>query len=196
MGFTTASNTSIIVRVEPIEMKDQNGHGPRVCLRRAGRQTADKVTTLGIRRVERGACGSSGPTRCGAWSSTYQSYDAATRRHVVNDVYSSYNDFGQLARLSEAHRRSDRGGRLGRRDRRHALRRTRLRATASGGLFTKGLRLTDVTYPNSRVLHYGVFERVGRRSGPRDATFRTSMPTASRLAQYTYLGLGRIVKAD
>lgn len=71
--------------------------------------------------------------------------------------------------------------------------------SASSGEFTKGLRQTSVRYPNGRLVHqtYGssgsADDNLNRLLAIKDDS--SGSPGAS-LAEYTYLGLGRVVIQD
>jgi len=155
-----------------------------------GRQTADKVTTLGtggdgtVRRIER-----SYDARRGVKETV--SYDAATAGNVVNEVERQYGDLGRFAKEYQEHSGAVDGNTL---YVEHAY-----DGTEVSDELTKGLRPTSVRYPNGRLVHYtygssgSAADNLGRLEAIKDDSAGSPGATA---ASYSYLGLGTVVIED
>lgn len=174
------------------ETKDQSETVHAFEFDKLGRQTHDRITTLGagvdgaVRRV----------------STTYDvrglvekitSYDNAmiSSGNAVDEVVREYNDLGLLSKEYQEH-----GGAktpstpyVG----------YNYDTTASAGEFTKGLRLTSIRYPDGRLVHhtYGTSgsddDNLNRLAAIQDDSSGSPGVT---LAAYTYLGLNRVVIQD
>lgn len=171
---------------EITKITDQGGTVHEFDFDLLGRQTHDRVTTLGsgvdgaVRRI----------------SSTYEvrgmresvtSYDNATvgSGSIVNDTMFTYNSFGQLTADYQSHSGSVNTGSSPKVQ----------YAYASGSANT--IRPTTVTYPNGRVVTYG-YDSSNSMS---DALSRVAAVIdddggATRLADYSYLGQQSFVETD
>jgi len=174
------------------ERKDQLGTVHTYESDKAGRVTDDRVTTL--------ASGVDGAVR--RVTTTYDirglrekitSYDNATvgSGNAVNEVVYEYNDLGQPVKEYQEHE--------GAKDASTLYVGYNYDTTASGGLYTKGLRATSVRYPNGRLVHL----TYGSSGSTADAINRVDTiaddsggSPGTTLSQYTYLGSGRIVVED
>ncbi|MEX2188730.1 MAG: RHS repeat domain-containing protein, partial [Pirellulales bacterium] len=170
---------------QAIEVKDQNGTVHEYDYDKAGRRTVDRVATVGsgidssIRRIEfsytdRGAIDS------------ITSFNAATGGGVVNEVELVYNAYGQLQFDKQEH-----GGAV-------VTNTPKVEYSYADGSGNH-VRLTKITYPNGRKLHF----TYGSASSIADALSRvaavaddSSGSPGTHLAEYSYLGLDGIVKVD
>ncbi|MFN5196038.1 MAG: RHS repeat-associated core domain-containing protein, partial [Planctomyces sp.] len=167
-------------QAETTKITDQAGTVHEFDFDKLGRQTHDRVTTLGsgvdgaVRRI----------------SSTYEvrgmresitSYDNATvgSGSIVNDTKFTYNSFGQLTADYQSHSGAVNTGSSPKVQ----------YAYASGSANT--IRPTTVTYPNGRVVTYGY----DSSNSMADALSRVAAVIdndggATHLADYSYLGCG------
>jgi RHS repeat-associated protein len=180
---------------ERTQMKDQNGTVHAYLYDLLGRQLEDQVTVLGtgidgsVQRITtsyevRGFVETITSYNCLPTSSSSSSSSSGSAG-VVNQVQFVYNSFGQLVTDYQEH-----GGAVNTS--------TSLNVQydyADGSAGTN--RLTQITYPNGRVLLYGY------NSGTDDAVNRVSYledqagsSAAVQLAAYSYLGLGGIVQVN
>jgi len=165
---------------ETKKITDQGGTVHQFDFDKLGRQTHDRITTLGsgvdgaVRRI----------------SSTYEvrgmresvtSYDNATvgSGSIVNDTKFAYNGFGQLTADYQSHSGAVNSGSSPKVQ----------YAYASGSANT--IRPTTVTYPNGRVVTYGY----DSSNSMADALSRVAAVIdddggATHLADYSYLGSG------
>ncbi len=175
---------------ELIETKDQNGTVHQFDYDPLGRQTADKVTTLGsgvdyaVRRIERDY-----EVRGMVEQVTRYSNVEGGGLYVVGDVQLAYNHLGQLTADRQEH--SDYV------DQDTPSVRYAYDPSASNGQFTKSSRPTTLTYPNGRLLRYeyssGADDTLGRISFLADDN---GGAVGTHLAEYTHLGLGQVVRVD
>lgn len=171
---------------EPTQLTDQNGNVHQYSYDVLGRQTADAVTTLGsgvdgtVRRLETSYNTQGLPEK-------FTSYDASSSGSVVNQVQRVYNGLGQLTTEYQEH-----SGAV------NTSTSPKVQYTytemASGA---NNSRLTSMTYPNGRVLHYayasGLDDSISRLSYLADDNGSGGIGT--HLEEYSYLGLGTIVRA-
>ena len=164
-----------------IELKDQTATVHEYVLDALGRVTADKITTLGtgvdgtVRRIQRAY-------EVRGMVDQITSYDAATAGNKLNEVVREYNDFGQLSKDYQEHEGAKDANTL---DVQYA--------------YTNGssnhTRLTGITYPNARVLHHEYSS--GDDNNLSRLTYLSETNSAgTHYAEYTYLGLGRVLKTD
>ncbi|MFO0248393.1 MAG: RHS repeat-associated core domain-containing protein, partial [Planctomyces sp.] len=173
-------------QAETTKITDQAGTVHEFDFDKLGRQTHDRVTTLGsgvdgaVRRI----------------SSTYEvrgmresitSYDNATvgSGSIVNDTKFTYNSFGQLTADYQSHSGAVNTGSSPKVQ----------YAYASGSANT--IRPTTVTYPNGRVVTYGY----DSSNSMADALSRVAAVIdddggATHLADYSYLGQQSFVETD
>ncbi len=163
------------------ETKDQNGTVHAFEYDKLGRSTADKATTLGtdvddaVRRIERDY-----EVRGMLVKTT--NYDAATGGYAVNEVDLSYNDFGQPKVEHQEH------------DGQVDQNTSQVQYAHADGT-NNHARLTAITYPNGRVLHHEYSS--GNDSNLSRLSYLSDVDAnGTRLAEYTYLGAGQIVKVD
>ncbi len=166
---------------ERIWTKNQNGTIREFEYDKLGRRTADKATTLGtdvdnaVRRIER-------DYEVRGMLEKATNYDAATGGFAVNEVELSYDDFGQPKVEHQEH------------DGAVDQDTSEVQYAHANGL-NNHARLTATTYPNGRVLHHeystGDDNNLSRLSYLSDVD-----ANGTRLAEYTYLGAGQIVKVD
>ncbi len=169
-----------------IRMRDQNGTVHEYDYDQLGRQTQDRVTTLAsgvdgaVRRI-----GTSYEKR--GLVEKITSYDDAVvgSGNVVNEVQNAYNDFSQLTAQYQAH-----GGAVNTSTSPNVQ-----YAYADGS--ANHVRPVSVTYPGGRIVRYEY------DSGDDDALSRISYladdasgSVGTHLAEYSYLGLGMVVKVD
>ncbi len=177
---------------ERTETKDQNETVRAFDYDKLGRQVHDRVVTVGsgvdgaVRRISstydvRGSI---------AGVATYD--DPATGSgNVVNELVFEYNDLGMPVREYQEHQGTKHSNTL--------YVQYDYDTTASGGVFTRGLRPTSVRYPNGRRIHLdygpsgGIADALGRVAAIREDDAGSPGDT---LAKYEYLGLGRIVTED
>jgi RHS repeat-associated protein len=169
---------------EVIWRKDQNGTIHEFDFDDLGRRTIDKVTTLGtgvvgdVLRIQ---------TAFDALDRVVsaESYSAATGGTLLNEVELVYNGFGQVTESKQEHDGA-------------------VDASTFKVLYTYSeaesgdpvSRLKSIVYPDSAGTVYGHYDQ-----GSEDhdwilvrpsAVSNSSSPTAARLADYTYEGLGRV----
>ena len=166
--------------------EDQNGTVHSFDYDKLGRQTQDRVTTLGsgvdgaVRRIA-----TSYEVR--GMRETITSYDNANvgAGSVVNENSFEYNDFGQLTKEYQSH-----AGTVN----------TSTTPNVQYG-FANGsgntIRPTTLTYPNGRVLTYDY----GSSAGMADALSRVAAlvdddVSSTHLTDYEYLGLSSFVEVD
>ena len=174
------------------ETKDQNGSIHAFEFDKLGRQIHHRIPTLGtgvddaVRRI----------------STTFEvrglvekitSYDNAAigSGNVVDEIVREYNDLGLLLKEYQEHG--------GAKDANTPYVGYNYDESATGGEFTKGLRLTSLRYPDGRLVHhtYGTSgsdaDNLNRLDAIKDDS--SGSPGAT-LAQYTYLGLDQVVVLD
>ncbi len=166
---------------ELIETKDQNGTVHEFEYDKLGRKTADKATTLGtdvdnaVRRIKR-------DYEVRGMVERVTHYDAASGGYAVGEVELSYDDFGQPIADHQEH-----DGEVGEET-------PKVQYAYADGT-DNHVRLVSITYPNDRVLHHeyssGNDNNLSRVSYLSDVD-----ANGTRLAEYTYLGHGQIVKVD
>ncbi|MBL7041600.1 MAG: RHS repeat-associated core domain-containing protein [Pirellulaceae bacterium] len=174
------------------ETKDQNGSIHAFEFDKLGRQTHDRVTTLGT--------GVDGAVR--RISTTFEvrgpvekitSYDNAAigSGNVVNEIVREYNDLAMLVKGFQEHGGAKNGNTpyVG----------YNYDESAAEGEFTKGLRLTSLRYADGRLVHhtYGTSgsdaDHLNRLDAIKDDS---SGSPGAMLAAYTYLGLDQVVVED
>jgi RHS repeat-associated protein len=120
------------------------------------------------------------------------SYSDAACTTIVNEVQYAFGDLGQLAREYQAHAGA-------------VNTETTLyvgydyMASAQAGVYTKGMRLKSVRYPNERLVHY----RYGSEGSIGEMLSRLTTIQADSdglpgqtLASYAYNGVGRMVREE
>ena len=164
---------------------DQNGTVHAYDYDKLGRQTQDRVTTLGanvddaVRRIEM-------TYEVRGMRKHLTSYDNPTvgQGTVVNDVQFAYNDFGQLVSDYQAH-----GGAV------NTSTTPKSEYTYASGA-DNTIRPTALVYPNSRQLNYSY----GTAGEIDDACSRVNAiednATSIDLAAYEYLGMNTFVNVD
>ena len=170
------------------ELKDQIETVHQYSYDKLGRQTEDKVSTLGtgvdgaVRRIERTYTVRGGLEKV-------SSYDAATAGNVVNEVLREYNDLEMLTKEYQEHEGAKDGSTL--------YVEYNYDETVVDNEYTKGLRLKSVRYPDARLVHYTYGSGDGDKLNRLDAIKDDSSGSPGiTLAEYTYLGLGTIVIED
>lgn len=171
---------------EITEVQDQGNTVHSYEFDKLGRQTQDRITTLGtgvdgsVRRIET-------TYELRGMQQTISSYDNVSigLGNVVNEVQFSYNDFGQLITDYQSHSGS-----------------VSVSTTPKVQYnFANGsdniIRPTALTYPDGRVLTYNY----GTTDGVDDAISRVSAlvdddMSSTHLVNYKYLGLKRFVEVD
>jgi YD repeat-containing protein len=171
---------------QPIQMTDQNGSVHQYSYDSLGRQTADAVTTLGsgvddaVVRLETAYNDQGLPY-------LFTSYDAASSGSVVNEVQREFNGLGQITTEYQEHSGAVNTSTSPKVEDAYS-------EMASGANHS---RLKSMTYPNGRVLHYvyssGIDSDISRLSYMADDN--GSGGVATHLEEYSYLGLGTIVRA-
>jgi RHS repeat-associated protein len=162
-----------------IRMQDQNGSMHEYEYDALGRQTADKVTTLGagvdgaVRRI-----GQSYEVR--GLVENVTSYSDAAGTTPVNEVQNVYNSFGQLKEQYQEHSGSVNTGTTPKVE----------YAYADGSANTT--RSTSLTYPNGRVLDY-LYDDTHADKLSRVRTLRWD---GTDVCRYSYLGLNTFVATD
>ena len=169
-----------------LTMRDQNGSVHSYSYDKLGRQTQDRVTTLGsgvdgaVRRI-----GTSYEKR--GLVEKITSYDDAAvgSGNVVNEVQNAYNDFSQLTAQYQAH-----GGAV------NTGTSPKVQYAYANGS-ANHVRPVSVTYPNGRIVRFeynsGADDSLSRLSYLADDA---SGSVGTHLAEYTYLGLRMAVKVD
>jgi RHS repeat-associated protein len=174
------------------ETKDQNETVHAFDYDKLGRRIHDRVTSLGG--------GVDGTAR--RISTTYDvsglvegvaTYDdsAVGSGNVRNELVFEYNDLGMPVKEYQEHAGVQDGNTL--------YVQYDYDTTASGGVFTHGLRPISMRYPNGRRIHLdygandGMDDALGRVAALRDDD---SGSPGDMLAEYAYLGIGRIVVED
>jgi RHS repeat-associated protein len=163
------------------EMRDQNGTVHTYDYDKLGRQTHDRVTTLGS-GVDNSVLRISTTYDVRGLVSKITSVNSATVNSgtVQNEVQNDYNDFGQLTAQHQAHSGAVVVGTTPKVQYGYA--------TGSAN----HVRPTSLTYPNGRVLTYDYTgmdaDNLSRIVGLVDGV--------THLADYTYLGLGTVVKVN
>ncbi|NQT40548.1 MAG: RHS repeat-associated core domain-containing protein [Planctomycetes bacterium] len=167
-----------------IEKTDQNGTVHEFTFDDLGRQTSDKVTTVGT-GIDDAVLRLSTTFEKRGLPEKLTSYDADSGGSVVNEVELVHNDFGQLVTEYQEHESSVETSTT-----------PKVQYTypdGSGG----HIRLQKMTYPNGRVL------RAEYNTGLDDAMNRVSYladddngSVGTHLADYSYLGSGSIVQVD
>ncbi len=168
------------------ETKDQNGTIHQFEYDLLGRRTVDKVTLPdpntfnvdgGVLRIERGY-----EVRGMVERVTNYSNVNGGALYVVNEVELVYDDFGNLIADHQEHD--------------DAVNQDTLQvqyAHANGA--ANHARLTAITYPNDRVLHHEY--STGNDNNLSRLSYLSDVDAGgTRLAEYTYLGAGQIVKVD
>ena len=174
------------------EKKDQNGTVHVFEFDGLGRLVHDRATTLGtdVDGAVRRTCTT---YEVRGMAEKITNYDSAAvgGGSVVNEVVFEYNDLGMLAKEHQEHE--------GAKDASTLYVQYNYDETASGGEFSKGLRLSSMRYPNGRLVHYtygssgGDGDNLNRLAAIKDDSGGSPGDT---LASYTYLGLGTIVIED
>jgi hypothetical protein len=106
----------------------------------------------------------------------------------LNEILREYNDLGMLTKEYQEHE--------GAKDSSTLYVEHAYDDTAASGVFTKGLRLKSVRYPNGRLVHFtygssgSMADNLARLDAIKDDS--AGSPGAT-LASYTYVGLGLIV---
>jgi RHS repeat-associated protein len=168
------------------KITDQGGTVHEFDFDMLGRQTHDRITTLGsgvdgsIRRI-------SSTFEVRGMRESFTSYDNATvgSGSIVNDTKFTYNSFGQVTADYQSHSGAVNTGSSP----------NVQYAYASGSANT--IRPTNVTYPNGRVVTYGY----DSSSSMADALSRVAAVIdndggATHLADYSYLGQQSFVETD
>ncbi|MEJ7594318.1 MAG: hypothetical protein WKF77_22505 [Planctomycetaceae bacterium] len=171
---------------ETTKITDQGGTVHEFDYDKLGRQTQDRITTLGsgvdgaVRRI-------SSTFEVRGMRESVTSYDNATvgSGSIVNDTKFSYNSFGQLTADYQSHSGAVNTGSSPKVQ----------YAYASGSANT--IRPTTVTYPNGRVVTYGY----DSSNSMADALSRVAAVIdndggATHLAYYSYLGQQSFVETD
>ena len=163
-------------QVDPIEVKDQNGTVHAYVYDGLGRQTADKITTVGtgvddsVRRIAR-------MYEVRGMTEHITSYDAASDGNVVNDVLREYDTLGRMTKEYQEHSGAKDDNTL-------------YVETAYENMAT-ALRPTLIRYPNGRQLFFDYSgtddNRLNRLTKILDSD------DVTLLAEYTYLGAGTMV---
>ena len=157
-----------------------------------GRRTHDRVTTVGT-GVDNAVLRVSTTYDIRGLVDKLTSYDNATvgSGSVVNEIVSEYDDLGLLSKEYQEHE--------GAKDANTLYVGYNRDTTVASGEYTKGLRLKSVRYPNARLVHT-TYSTSGTTP---DATNRldaikddNSGSPGNSFADYSYLGLGRIVIED
>jgi YD repeat-containing protein len=167
---------------EVTEIKDQNETVHALDYDKLGRQTQDRVSTLGT-GVEGAVRRIASTFEVRGMREKITSYDNATvgSGGVVNEVQFAYNDFGQITHDYQAH-----GGTV------NTSTTPKVQyGYASGSANT--IRPTAITYPDGRVITYDY----GTVGGMNDSLSRISAIVdddtgSTHLADYSYLGLGAV----
>ncbi len=168
------------------ERKDQNETVHVFELDKLGRQTHDRVTSVGS-GIDNAVLRLSRTYEVRGLVEKATSYDNATvgSGAIVNEVQFSYNDFGQLENDYQSHSGAVNTGTT-----------PKVAYTYANGS-ANHVRRTKITYPNGRFLHIGynsgADESLGRVSFLADDS---SGSPGTHLAEYTYLGLGMVAKVD
>ena len=164
---------------EPTEVKDQNGTVHEYVYDAIGRQTADKVTTVGngvddfVRRIAK-------TYEVRGMTEHVTSYDAVTDGNVVNDVLRQYDTLGRLTREYQEHEGVKDANTL-------------YVETAWENIAT-ALRPTSVRYPNGRQVFFDYSGTDDNKLNRLTKILDTDDVTS--LAEYTYLGIGTMVIED
>jgi len=162
-----------------IEMADQNGSTHQYDYDLLGRQTDDRVTTLGdgvddaVRRIS-----TSYDVR--GLEEKITSYDAATGGNVANEVQNAYNDFGQLVDQYQEHDGAVDTG---------TTPKVQYGYVNGTGNTT---RQTSMTYPNGRVLQHLYDDSAADKL----SRIRTLHWDGTDVCRYDYLGLNTSVTTD
>lgn len=160
-------------------MTDQNGSTHAYDYDMLGRQTADKVTTLGdgvdgaVRRIEKSY-------EVRGLIEKISSFDATTFGDVVNESQSLYNAFAQLASQYQAH-----DGAV------NTSTTPKVQYGYADGS-DNTIRLTSMTYPDGRILEY----RYDDEAADQLSRIRTLRWDGEDACQYSYLGLSTFVTTD
>jgi RHS repeat-associated protein len=171
---------------EVTEMKDQNGTIHAYDFDKLGRQTQDRVTTLGtdvdgaVRRIAT-------TFEVRGMKEKLTSYDNATvgSGSIVNEVQFAYNDFGQVAADYQSHSGAVNTGTT-----------PKVQYSYANGS-ANTIRQTGIMYPNARV----ITSDYGAANGADDALSRVASivdddMASTHLADYSYLGLNTFVEVD
>jgi YD repeat-containing protein len=172
------------------ETKDQNETVHAFDYDKLGRRIHDRVATVGsgvdgaVRRTS-----STYDVRGSVASVTTYDDPAAGSGNVLNELVFEYNDLGMPVREYQEHQGAKHGNTL--------YVQYDYDTAASDGIFTHGLRPTSLRYPNGRRIDLdygpggGMADALGRVAAIRDDDAGTPGDT---LAEYAYLGIGRIVQ--
>jgi RHS repeat-associated protein len=172
--------------------KDQNGSIHVYEYDALGRMLHDRVTTVGS-GVDETVLRISTTYNLRGQVETLSSYDNATvgSGNVVNQVVFEYDEHGLLVEEYQEHD--------GAKDANTPYVGYDYDTSASSGVFTKGLRLTSLRYPNGRLVHY----TYGSSGSSADALGRIaaindddSGSPGDALAEYGYLGAASIIQVD
>ncbi len=168
------------------ERKDQNETVHVFEFDKLGRQTHDRVTSVGS-GIDNAVLRLSRTYEVRGLAEKATSYDNATvgSGNIVNEVQFSHNDFGQLENDYQSHSGAVNTGTTPKVS----------YAYANGS--ANHVRRTKITYPNGRLLHIGYNSgddaNLGRVSFLADDS---SGSPGTHLAEYTYLGVGMVAKVD
>jgi len=171
---------------EVTKATDQNGTVRQFDYDALGRQTHDRVTTLGtdvdgaVRRI-------STAFEVRGMREKITSYNSETvgSGSVVNEVQFAYNDFGQITHDYQAHSSTV-----------NASTTPKVQYGYADGS-SNTIRPTTITYPNGRVITYDY----GSANSIADAASRIASivdddMALTHLADYSYLGLGTFIGVD
>ena len=171
---------------ERIETKDQNGTVHAFDFDKLGRQTQDRVTTLGtavdgaVRRIATTFEVRGMKVKLTSWNG-----ETIGSGSVVNEVQFAYNNFGQITADYQAH-----GGVV------NTSTTPKVQyGYADGSANT--IRPTTLTYPNGRAITYdyaasnSMADALSRKAGIVDDDI-----SATHLADYSYLGVNSFVLVD
>ena len=168
---------------QQVEVKDQNQTVHDYLFDAVGRQTEDLVSlpTSNPQNIDDSVLRIDRAYEVRGMIEEITSYSNTGGTNVVNQVLDEYNDWGLLSQEYQEHSGATNGStpsvQYG------------YDLSSSGGVITKGLRPTGITYPNGTALGYGY------NSGYDDALNRVSYLAegGSHVAEYTYLGLSQIL---
>jgi RHS repeat-associated protein len=183
-GSASSSERDVLVvnaLGDRVSLTDRDGTVHQYAYDALGRRVSDAVSTLGaqvssssVRRIEVGY------DSAGIQART-TSYDAASGGNVLNEVFRTYNGFGQLTEEYQSHTGSVSLG--------TTPKVAYSYSEANGGNHS---RLTQMVYPNGRSVSYdyeaGVDAAISRLSQMSDDGLGTV------LEEYEYLGLGTVVE--
>ena len=192
--FTTVLSIGIIGKGNVPKRRTKNGTVHAFEFDKLGRQTHDRVTTLGAGRRRGGA--EAFPRVRGAWhvgqGRKLRQRDGVARGRSSTTVTFEFDSLALLTKEYQEH--------SGGQGRKHSLRRLQLRHHRPlAGLLTKGSRATSVRYPNGRLVFYdyassgSTADAINRIDAIKD---NSGGSPGATLAAYSYLGQGGIVQVD